>query len=112
MLQNKVLFQSKLKNDIFTMNKIIGRQIMKKAENIDLWNHRFTDRKVSGLNVDEWCEDNNISRHSYYYWHRKVQAVPQHASEKRFIEIPVITCVGKSKTQQEGIVIKPHALIH
>lgn len=78
---------------------------MKKAENIALWNHRFTDRKVSGLNVDEWCEKNNISRHSYYYWHRKVQDVSQHASEKRFIEIPVTTSVGKSKTQQEGIVI-------
>lgn len=49
---------------------------MEKAENIALWNHRFTDRKVNGLNVDEWCEKNNISRHSYYYWHCKVQDVP------------------------------------
>lgn len=78
---------------------------MKKAENIALWTNRFTERKASGLKVDEWCEKNNISRHAYYYWHRKIQNVPQHASEKMFIEIPITTSEGKSKTEQEGIVI-------
>lgn len=28
---------------------------MNKADNIGLWNRRFSDRKASGLKVEDWC---------------------------------------------------------
>jgi len=27
----------------------------------------------TGLKVDEWCQKNNVSRHAYYYWLRKIR---------------------------------------
>lgn len=85
------------------MNKIMGGQIMKKAENIVLWKNRFTDRKASGLKVEEWCEKNNVSRHAYYYWYRKVQAVPQHASEKSLLRYLLRHLKGKETQNKKAL---------
>lgn len=32
---------------------------------MDYWN--------SGLKVNEWCEQNGVSRNAYYYWLRKIR---------------------------------------
>ncbi len=37
------------------------------------WEKLITDCQRSGLNVDDWCIQNNISRHAYYYWLRKIR---------------------------------------
>lgn len=42
------------------------------TDSITLWKQRIENRKASGLKVNEWCEQNHISRHAYYYWHRKI----------------------------------------
>jgi len=38
------------------------------ADSITLWKQRIEGRKASGLKVDEWCNQNQISRHAYYYY--------------------------------------------
>lgn len=32
------------------------------------WTVRFADQKASGLAVRQWCEQNNLSFHTYNYW--------------------------------------------
>lgn len=32
------------------------------------WAVRFADQKASGLTVRQWCEQNNLSFHTYNYW--------------------------------------------
>jgi hypothetical protein len=40
---------------------------------LEQWTAIIQERINSGKRVDVWCEENNISRNSYYYWLRKVK---------------------------------------
>lgn len=60
-----------------------------KTNNVILWKERFADRAASGLKVEDWCERNGITRHSYYYWHRKVQDDLHDLMENTFVKILV-----------------------
>jgi transposase-like protein len=40
---------------------------------MEQWEKLINDRQNSGLQLDEWCEKNQISRHAYYYWLRKIR---------------------------------------
>lgn len=42
------------------------------SEKFLLWKQRLEDIKQSDLTVDEWCKQNKISKHAYYYWRRKI----------------------------------------
>lgn len=37
------------------------------------WEKLIKNCQSSGLQVDEWCEKNQVSRHAYYYWLRKIR---------------------------------------
>ena len=39
----------------------------------DQWKKLIKECQSSGLQVNEWCEKNQISRHAYYYWLRKIR---------------------------------------
>ncbi len=32
------------------------------------WTTRFSNQKTSGLTIKEWCNQNNLSIHTYNYW--------------------------------------------
>ena len=52
------------------------------------WTRIIKDRCQSGLKVDEYCEQHQLSRHAYYYWLRKVkEATLIHNS---FVELPAL----------------------
>lgn len=50
---------------------------MSKAESIALWRGRIQSRKLSGLKVNDWCEQNSISRDAYYYWYRRLKDIKE-----------------------------------
>lgn len=58
-----------------------------KTNNVILWKERFADRVASGLKVEDWCKRNGITKHAYYYWHRKVQDIQPDFMENRFVEV-------------------------
>jgi hypothetical protein len=37
------------------------------------WEKLIADCQNSSIKVDDWCERNQISRHAYYYWLRKIR---------------------------------------
>ncbi len=51
----------------------------------DQWERLITDCQNSCLKVDEWCAENHISRHAYYYWLRKIR---KKACETMFPALP------------------------
>ena len=42
------------------------------SEKFILWKQRLEEIKQSDLTVDEWCKQNQISKHAYYYWRKKI----------------------------------------
>jgi len=56
-----------------------------------LWKQRIQIQKASGITVPEWCKQNQLSRHSYYYWHKIVSqeiSIAEQISEPVFVEVP------------------------
>jgi len=60
------------------------------------WEKLIADCQSSGLKVDDWCIKNNISRHAYYYWLRKIRkraceailpVIPEQKSQVAFTKI-------------------------
>lgn len=67
---------------------------MIKTDSIALWKNRIQSRKLSGLKVNDWCEQNSISRDSYYYWYRKLKNIKEEQgdvfAEVMFEPAPII----------------------
>lgn len=62
-------------------------------EKMELWRIRIAEQKESGQRVYEWCTNNNLSKHAYYYWFKKISDYDlKHESEtiqELFAEIPL-----------------------
>ena len=48
-------------------------QSIKKQLHMQQWTAIIEDRLASGLKIDEYCEKNQLSRKSYFYWLRKIR---------------------------------------
>lgn len=50
-------------------------EIAKVKKNIRLqeWNRQIEEQKLSGLSVQEWCQQHGINQKTYYYHLRKVR---------------------------------------
>ena len=57
------------------------------------WTVRFADQKASGLTVRQWCEQNNLSFHTYNYWKHllKEEVVDQALPDIVPITLPVLS---------------------
>lgn len=66
------------------MNEI---QTVTKNVRLQQWTSIIQDCKASGLKVDDYCTEHNISRNSYYYWLRKVKEAAIEQSGSLFAEV-------------------------
>ena len=57
------------------------------------WTVRFADQKASGLTVRQWCEQNNLSFHTYNYWKHllKEEVVDQSLPDIVPLSLPVLS---------------------
>lgn len=57
------------------------------------WTVRFADQKASGLTVRQWCEQNNLSFHTYNYWKHllKEEVVDQALPDIVPLSLPVLS---------------------
>ena len=37
------------------------------------WTNLFSQQSASGLTIQDWCDQQGISRHSFYYWKRRLK---------------------------------------
>ena len=49
-------------------------------------------RIASGLTVSEWCQQNNFSEGSYYYWLKKIRdnTLEEMSSRNEIVQVPII----------------------
>ena len=49
-------------------------------------------RAESGLTISEWCQQNNFSEGSYYYWLRKIRnnAVAEMKPRNEIVQVPIM----------------------
>ncbi len=40
---------------------------------LKLWASRISEQKASGILVDDWYNQNGVSRHQFYYWKRQLK---------------------------------------
>ena len=61
--------------------------------NLQEWTVRFADQKTSGLTVRQWCEQNNLSFHTYNYWKHllKEEVVDQTLPDIVSLSLPVLS---------------------
>ena len=65
-------------------------QIYKKSEKLQIWAARVRACRQSGKRVADWCEENGISKYTYYEWQRKVFAAAKEAAEgPEFAEVVI-----------------------
>ena len=57
------------------------------------WTVRFADQKASGLTVRQWCEQNNLSFHTYNYWKHllKEEVVDQALPDIVPVSVPALS---------------------
>lgn len=63
-----------------------------KIDKIALWQKRIADKKASRMKLDEWCAQNQLTKHAYYYWKRKIADLELNESDAPlFVEVPTKT---------------------
>ena len=62
------------------------------------WAGRFAEQKTSGLTVQQWCEVNHFSFHTYNYWKHllKEEVVDQTLPDIVPLSLPVLSDSGSS----------------
>jgi len=75
-------------------------------KSLELWQHRIADRKISGLNVTDWCKENNLTKHAYYYWLKRIEDNTQSTSTSMsiFAEIEP-SCITQGRNVKSDLQI-------
>ncbi|RIZ54466.1 IS66 family insertion sequence element accessory protein TnpA [Vibrio sp. PID23_8] len=55
-----------------------------------LWQERFQQQKDSGITINEWCEQHQLSVQTFYYWQKKLTA-PKEQVKSVIVPLPAIT---------------------
>ena len=66
------------------------------------WEEKFQKHRESGLSVNRWCLENQISKSSFNYWKERLYPRQQILFRSNFVEL--------SSTQNTGIVIECRGL--
>jgi len=74
---------------------------------MEQWKKIIADCQSSGLKIDSWCEQNNISRNSYYYWLRKIREKSCQSLSTE--QIPAIAESSFAKLEFHDIQNSPHS---
>jgi transposase-like protein len=56
---------------------------------IQQWTAVFKAKAESGLTVDEYCDQNGITRNAYYYWLRRARTAALENIQTNFVELKV-----------------------
>lgn len=70
---------------------------------IQQWTAVFKAKAKSGLTVDEYCEQNGISRNAYYYWLRRTRNAALEHTQTTFVELNVPT---------DEAALQPSSMVH
>ena len=66
---------------------------------IKQWTAVFKSKAESGLTMDEYCDQNGISRNAYYYWLKKARAAALEHTGTAFVELEAPETEGCLQTK-------------
>lgn len=69
------------------------------------WKEKINAQKNSGLSIAEWCRQNKIADHVFYYWKKKFFPVPS-VTISSFTEVPFEKENHCSEAEDSGIKIE------
>jgi hypothetical protein len=75
------------------------------------WEKLIIDCKSSGLKVDDWCAQNNITHHAYYYWLRKIRKqacesiLPALPKEEKAVTFAKLEVQNSKRDTQVAVII-------
>lgn len=67
------------------------------------WETKIREQRESGLSINQWCLQNQVSKGSFYYWRNRLGLKPE-IDRSSFIEIPTPQGAGIS-IEYQGIYI-------
>ena len=89
---------------------------MKRTGSIELWRRRFATVVPGEISVRQWCDQEGVSEHQYYYWRRRIAAVSDEGSAQgRWLAvevaepIPALTAPGGVTVRIAGASIELQA---
>ena len=63
---------------------------MKRTGSIELWRRRFATVVPGEISVRQWCDQEGVSEHQYYYWRRRIAAISDEGSAQgRWLAVEV-----------------------
>ena len=74
------------------------------AENLLLWEQRIQERVLNGVSIDEWCLKNEITKHQYYYWNRRIREKQKTDEGVVFADITSTLSKGDPKGQNQVLI--------
>lgn len=54
---------------------------------IQQWTDIIKEKQASGLHTEEFCRQNGLSIHAYYYWNRKIKETLLSETEPSFVRL-------------------------
>lgn len=64
-----------------------GLQKLNADQRLAVWTQRISDCRSSGKSVKHWCQENDISEKTYYYWQRRIFKMAQEHQGTEFAEL-------------------------
>lgn len=64
-----------------------GLQKLNADHRLAVWTQRIADCRSSGKGVRNWCQENDISEKTYYYWQRRIFRMAQEQQAAEFAEL-------------------------
>ena len=64
-----------------------GLQNLNADQRLAVWTQRIADCRSSGKSVKHWCQENDISEKTYYYWQRRIFKMAQERQSPEFAEL-------------------------
>lgn len=58
-----------------------------RPELADLWRVRIKEWRTSGKSKAQWCRDENLSYHQFFYWIERLYPKSEQASDLQFTEL-------------------------
>jgi len=69
------------------------------TDKLALWKERIKEREGSGLTVEEWCADQQVTKYTYYYWKCRINKAKKTAEEA----MPVFAELSPPAIEEENL---------
>ena len=79
-----------------------GLQTLNSQNKLAQWSERIQACRNSGMNVKDWCLENEICEQTYYRWQRKLFEMTVAKSAPVFVEMPVHKHCSPAATIRAG----------